>query len=206
MDELNQITNRLCRTFQRIVERHRKSIMVITKKQLLRKLKESGIGMGKNPNRTFIYYQEKTLIPKLRYRNSKHEILFDSDIFFLIKIIREARQAGIRLLEIKKMPRLITWMQLLERKAERRKSNLKLTDSVEPLVNDFAFLIKKEHPLIKSNKDRLQLVFPDSDMARKISNSILEMIAKKDKLETQEGKKKQMSLVFSGNLKETVTN
>jgi len=67
---------------------------------ILEILEEEGVGMGKNPYRTFVYYQEKGLIPKPKHRTSKSEAIFSNKVPFLIKSIREALQAGSSLSEI----------------------------------------------------------------------------------------------------------
>lgn len=70
-------------------------------KDILEILEEEGVGMGRNPYRTFVYYQEMGLIPKSKDRTSRREIAFPPMVPFLIKSIREALQAGYRLSEIK---------------------------------------------------------------------------------------------------------
>ena len=75
-----------------------KSLLSIN--DILKILEEEGVGMGRNPHRTFVFYQEKGLIPKPQSRTSKREAKFFRSVPFLIKSIREAVQAGYRLSEI----------------------------------------------------------------------------------------------------------
>ena len=63
-------------------------------------------------------------------------------------------------------------------------------------MRDFCFLIKKEHPLIEGDKDRLELAIP-SEMMEKIGQRLLKKSADKKKL------KKYGCFYFSGTLMST---
>jgi hypothetical protein len=71
-----------------------------TKREILERLEKDEIYMGKNPNRTFIYYQELGLIPTSKGRRGKEQT-FDFWTHSLIKSIRRATQAGHSLYNIR---------------------------------------------------------------------------------------------------------
>jgi len=70
-----------------------------TKKDILERLNKDEVYIGKNPNRTFIYYQEFGLLPKPVGRKEKKPI-FPGWTHLLIKSIRKAVQAGHSLSDI----------------------------------------------------------------------------------------------------------
>ena len=49
-----------------------------TKKEILKRIAEENVDLGRNPKRVFVYYVEKGLLPKSVDRNEKLEGL-DSD-------------------------------------------------------------------------------------------------------------------------------
>jgi len=71
-----------------------------TKNDILKKLKDNGIGMGKNPQRTFIYYQELGLLPKCMARKGKIGV-FPEWVYSQIRIIRLSQWNGHSLRDIK---------------------------------------------------------------------------------------------------------
>ena len=71
-----------------------------TKNDILKKLKENGIGMGKNPQRTFIYYQSLGLLPKCMARKGKIGV-FPEWVYSQIRIIKLSQWNGHSLRDIK---------------------------------------------------------------------------------------------------------
>lgn len=51
---------------------------MLTKKEILKRIAEENVDLGRNPKRVFVYYVEKGLLPKSVDRNEKLEGL-DSD-------------------------------------------------------------------------------------------------------------------------------
>lgn len=74
---------------------------LLTKKEILRRLKEENIDLGRVPERVFVYYIEKELLSKSVGRNEKWEGLYPEDTVELIKIIKEYQNKGWKLSKIK---------------------------------------------------------------------------------------------------------
>ena len=71
---------------------------MITKKEILKQLKHKDINMGKDPNRTFEFYEERGLLPKpQRYRN--HEPLYPDNTPWIIKDVLFAHQVEKRTID-----------------------------------------------------------------------------------------------------------
>jgi len=75
--------------------------MSLTKKEILKKLKEENIDLGKNPYRTLIYYQQEGLLPQAEGMRGR-EALYPDKIINIIKRIRVFQRGGDTLAEIKK--------------------------------------------------------------------------------------------------------
>lgn len=77
---------------------------MMTKKEILGQLKNSNVSLGKNPERTFVYYQEMELVPKGKtfLSTNKRVALFPDWVPTLIKNIKKYQREGKKLSEIKK--------------------------------------------------------------------------------------------------------
>lgn len=80
------------------------AITMLTKEEILRQLSRENVDLGKNPERTFVYYQELGLIPtkakgNISTRNRK--LLFPDWAPKLIKTIKRLQEEGKKLSEIK---------------------------------------------------------------------------------------------------------
>ena len=76
---------------------------MLTKLEILKLLKMHKVDMGKNPDRTFTYYQLKGLIPYKTGVHSKNRkiALYPNNTFNIIKNIRSLQEEGKSLSEIK---------------------------------------------------------------------------------------------------------
>jgi DNA-binding transcriptional MerR regulator len=75
--------------------------MSLTKKDILEKLREDNVDLGKNPYRTLIFYQGQGLLPDAEGMRGK-EALYPDSIVDTIKRIRVFQKEGDTLAEIKK--------------------------------------------------------------------------------------------------------
>lgn len=77
---------------------------MLTKEQILSQLKKENVDLGKNPERTFVYYQELGLLPtqgKSHVSTQKRRLLFPDWTPKLIKTIKRLQREGKKLKEIK---------------------------------------------------------------------------------------------------------
>ena len=77
---------------------------MLTKQQILSQLKKENVDLGKNPERTFVYYQELGLLPiqgKSHVSIQKRRVLFPDWTPKVIKTIKRLQREGKKLREIK---------------------------------------------------------------------------------------------------------
>jgi len=77
---------------------------MLTKEQILTQLKKENVDLGKNPQRTFVYYQEMGLLPiqgKSHVSIQKRRVLFPDWTPKVIKTIKKLQREGKKLRDIK---------------------------------------------------------------------------------------------------------
>lgn len=75
--------------------------MLLTKKEIFERLKKEGIDLGKNPFRTFLYYQETGLIPNPEGKR-KNAFLFPEHTVESVKCVYNLQKGGESIAQIKK--------------------------------------------------------------------------------------------------------
>ncbi len=101
--------------------------MLLTKKEIFERLKQEGIDLGKNPFRTFSYYQETGLIPEPEGKK-KNSYLFPERTVDAVKRVYNLQKDGESIPEIKKRYEDFS-LEHMERQKKKREEIIILIDN-----------------------------------------------------------------------------